>query len=103
MTTIHVTQEDIDAGIRLDCGACPVALAINRHLGISQPSRPYVALITHRIEIGFWRVYQGHTQFINQVIWWDNPAVTFVRAFDKSEPVKPFAFELDIPARLLNV
>lgn len=27
---IHVTQEDIDQGIRVDCNRCPVALAISR-------------------------------------------------------------------------
>ena len=32
IVVIEVTEEDIKKGVRADCGKCPIALAIGRHL-----------------------------------------------------------------------
>lgn len=106
MTTIFVTQADIDEGIRKDCVACPVVRAINRHLGVCQPGVPYEARLDDHLHIGFARVYQGVDEFINQAVYYGDSCprnvVLFVRGFDAGEPVGPFRFDIDIPERLLK-
>jgi hypothetical protein len=79
---IKVTQEDIDCGKRDSIYACPVALAAER-LGF-------------RATVGLWSIDLN----VSDWMWWRYklpPDVrNFINAFDHSEPVAPFEFELNV-------
>jgi hypothetical protein len=83
MKTIHVTQEDIDKGIRGDCKRCPVARAIEREL----PSASDIEV--HGYIIAFW--YDG--EYIQ--IKGSGELARFVYEFDDGKKLKPFEFTLD--------
>lgn len=80
---IHVTQDDIKLGIRADCHLCPIALAIERALGVH--------------DVG---VYHGTADWCKpkrKTRWGANlpiEAQTFISDFDAGAPVKPFTFNL---------
>lgn len=85
---IEVTQEHIDSGVVRDCQQCPIAIAIAQHL-------------THRIvvEVGD-SALLTHSE-TGKLVDVDLPdeADDFICAFDGediSDPVKPFAFDLDV-------
>lgn len=88
MIRVEVTQADIDAGEARVCRACPVALALNRALreqlgypinttvqdhsaGIYTPSNKYLA----RIKLPY-------------------DVTLKIKAFDVTEKMEPFSFEL---------
>lgn len=81
MTTIHVNAEHIRHGISQECCHCPVALAL-----FEQTKTPYVVAGCH--VVGLDKV---------EIPLPEN-ARAFIAAFDEGEPVKPFAFEIDLPA-----
>ena len=80
---IEVTQNDIDKGIQGECQLCPIARAIKRS---SNFKRVYVN--TKYIEV---------LHYVTGVKTYELPkkAKTFVKRFDRQEPVKPFSFELE--------
>jgi hypothetical protein len=80
---IHVTQEDIDNGVRQDCRCCPVALALKR-----------VARI-QRVFLG------GVSLSPTKIIWFPPEVKRFIERFDWRNTVQPFSFELDIPDEYL--
>lgn len=91
MTTIEVTREDIEAGSPFHCEACPIALAISRHL---LPG-------FHAAVGGLWiRIVQG----FHVVARFDTPeqAFQFMKAFDRGLTDQPISFPLDIPAEFLK-
>jgi hypothetical protein len=99
MTTISVTQDDIEHGERGDCRGCPIARAVNRMLATG-----YFARV--RDEISIWT--EGGGRFVRGL---DLPdaAREFIALFDSNNgdpddtPVKPFTFEIpDIPAEYLK-
>ena len=94
MTTIEVTQKDIDDGEKGLCACCPVALAINREL-----SRPAYA------SVKFDTVLIKNADTGKVITWILMPAKVnkFVYDFDSGVEVKPFTFELDIPSKYLVV
>lgn len=73
---VEVTQEDIDAGRKRDCYACPIALSIKRQ------------------GFGSVAVSQGNIWVVG--CEYDTPlhVEEFIKAFDEGKPVKPFAFTL---------
>lgn len=81
MTTIQisVTADDINAGIKNHCSKCPVALAVCRHLPMTE-------------EVTSVSVWLGDDKAI------DLPATArnFIRAFDAGERVEPIIFELEV-------
>ena len=80
---IEITQKDIDNGVQGECLLCPIALAFKRS---SNFKRVYV----HCKSIQVFKHGKG-------VKTYELPkkAQTFVRRFDRQEPVKPFSFELE--------
>lgn len=78
---IHVTQEDIDKGVRRECGKCPIALAVSRAFG--KPIRVGAFLVQ------FFSANMGASV--------DLPpeALAFRKAFDNGLPVQPFSFEVE--------
>lgn len=78
---IDVTQDDIDAGIRIDCTHCPIALAVRRLI-------PYA-------NVGCYTVYAD--EMPDYVL--PQPAIDFIRAFDNKRPVKPFSFDMERKSR----
>lgn len=87
---ISVTREDIAAGKRHECGACPVALAVARHLcdGVA-PQVGYFTIQYRRL---------ADQQTLTHVSWLPAPASEWIEDFDHRRPVEPFDFELKIPA-----
>ena len=80
---IEVTQKDIDEGVQGECTLCPIALAFKRS---SNFKRVYV----NGKSIDVWnRCDQGI-----QTYELPKKAQTFVKRFDRQEPVKPFSFKL---------
>ena len=77
--TVHVTQQDIDAGERGKCGRCPVALALNRHIA------PEQAIVLGRR----WQVMDAEP-----VVRYRLPlrASVWIFDFDEGLPVAPFTF-----------
>ena len=78
---IQVTQHDINLGIRADCHLCPVALAIERALGVR--------------DVG---VYHGTADWTQRKTRWGTnlplEVQVFIADFDAGAPVKPFSFEI---------
>jgi hypothetical protein len=80
---IEVTAEDIVKGKRMDCGLCPVALAIKRATGTAfsvgyMTCCPAGGTVRDRLEL-------------------PAEARAFVHDFDCHMQTAPFAFDLDIP------
>jgi hypothetical protein len=84
-TTINVTQEHIDKGLRRQCSKCPVALAIK---DVCKPET-YVNVSSV--------IYVGGK--FSKAAPLD--VERFIGRFDGSFSVEPFSFDLDIPAELL--
>lgn len=87
VTTIAVTQDDIDRGAKAvnDGDSCPVALAVQRAPGLG------CAHVT-KAEV----VPNGN--YFEPGIPLPDVAVEFIRRFDEGEPVEPFTFTLPVPA-----
>lgn len=81
---IEVTQKDIDNGVQGECQLCPIALAIK---STSNFKRVYV-------NGKFIEVWHRGNQGI-KTYELPKKAQTFVKRFDRQEPVKPFSFELE--------
>lgn len=87
---ISVTEECITCGLREDCTACPVALAIARVI------LPGATVSVFLDTIEFHRVEYPSVELPTP------PEVhSFVATFDAGEPVVPFDFEIDIPKEFL--
>ena len=80
---IEVTQKDIDKGVQGEYTLCPIALAVKR---ITNFKRVYVN--GKSIDV---------LQTAKAAKSYELPkkAQTFVKRFDRQEPVKPFSFELE--------
>lgn len=76
---IKITQDHIDKGLKRDCHSCPIAWAITevRH-------QSYVQVGTNDVRIDA-QVYQLPAKVSR-----------FISNFDDGQPVKPFAFNLEI-------
>lgn len=87
---VEVTQSDINQGVKNDCFTCPVAIAINRVLGIDNA------------EIGEY-VGSGNdvdgmvVEFDYHIIKLDDNVRNFIYGFDLGHDVDPIKFELVIP------
>lgn len=80
---IHVTQDDIDHGLKNNCRVCPIALAIKREtkaLGVNVLHRSIVIIPSGNDPV---RRYE-HTA----------ESFDFVTKFDAGQTVEPFQFEL---------
>lgn len=89
--TISVTNKDIAEGCSGEASNCPVAKAGNRVLSSSFKCVVFVDFVI--VPFG-------------QPSCWDirlpPKARNFIRDFDHNVPVKPFRFQLDIPAKYLK-
>jgi hypothetical protein len=83
---IEVTQQDIDAGQRFDCEACPIALALRR-AGFADAEVGHSAA---------WRT--PDEQWEHQTTRLPYEAQNFIKRFDTLQAVEPFKF--DIPWEL---
>ncbi len=89
IVTIEVTQADIDAGVREDCGLCPVARAVSR--STKQDVSVYDVCLT------LWDRGTRSTQ-----IGLPADVRQFVKMFDAGESVRPFSFTIDLPEEVLK-
>lgn len=80
---IEVTQADIDAGKQKDCHACPVAVAINRHIPDAK------ARVDHYLISA--RVGKGRV-----IVTTPSQAEFFIRRFDDGYKPRPFHFDLNV-------
>lgn len=80
--TVNVTQADIDNGVDGDCRLCPVARALSR-AGVRGWNVFYHGLVS---------------ELTGETIALPRSAMEFIRRFDSGGDVKPFSFELEIPA-----
>jgi hypothetical protein len=90
---IHVTQEDIDNGIRGSCDFCPIALALRRTLN-TKVNWFTDFLIERSDNPDSW------IQFSTRSVWLTH-LYNFARAFDTEEPVIPFSFHLSAECFML--
>ena len=85
---IDVTQQDIDQGVRCEYRNCPIALALMRELG------RYVSVVSDQ-----WYddgpLEQPFENYSNHGLPLPEAAQQFVKAFDHSEAVEPFSFEIE--------
>jgi len=89
MTTINVTAEHIENGVRENCERCPVALAIMD--AFPGASGIYVESRVFSISRDGYR---------RDEIKLPREASEFIWDFDASKTVQPFSFELDYPAEV---
>lgn len=77
MTTIHVTQKHINAGVKKQCTSCPVALALQDHFDNKD-------------------LWAGPSDFLTPTGCADTPEVVreFMNRFDAGDFVSPFSFEI---------
>ena len=85
---IEVTQKDIEEGVAMDCKSCPVALACMRHID-KVPGVISVEAATDLI------LFKGLKRYVCTT---PAEAGKFINRFDVGIRVKPFSFELEIPA-----
>lgn len=76
---IEVTQDDINRGIRSSYCECPIALALQRKLSISD------------IEVGDTSICVNKIKYRHT-----DETLDFISEFDEGEYVEPFTFELEI-------
>ena len=81
---IEVTQKDIDEGVQGECTLCPIALAFKRNIN-------FKAVYVNGKSIDVWYPRSGGVKTYEL----PKKAQTFVKRFDRQEPVKPFSFELE--------
>ena len=93
-TTITVTQEDINQGVRRKCDSCPIALAINRILRMEYKSSCFAHVYIKNRETG---------GVIYRTIPLPDIAFNFILNFDRKEEVYPITFTLDIPKEYLKI
>jgi hypothetical protein len=90
MTTIHVTQHDIEHGALKSCHYCPIALALQRTLAL----KSYQIEVRHKA-ITIWPESRMEKQ------WYELPraAQVFIFAYDdcRNPDPAPFSFALDLP------
>jgi hypothetical protein len=93
---VNVTLEDLELGEQKNCSRCPVVRAIRRAidaspLGILEFN---VSVNYQTWSIAFWICGEGS----NRIIDWrgNTPTIIagFMEAFDKNQPVQPFAMQL---------
>src|SRR5690242_11035182 len=98
MQRIRVTQDDIDYGIRGDCGKCPIARALLRQC-------PEFATVNVKLGYAFfWHVKynyntMGHKPVGDCVAELPKEADLFIFDFDADDgerEVKPFEFDIEI-------
>ena len=87
--TVHVTQKNIDKGLPGSPTRCMVALALNcagyADVSVTQEG---------------WRNYTGGIVYAPRPqIPWLNPVFmdSVISAHDRSQPVMPFSFEIEVP------
>lgn len=93
---VHVTQEDIDKGGRQDCFCCPVAMAINRALGLGKGKRAYAgAWVYEKV----WRIDTGERG--ERLRKLPRIARQFISTFDNltGPSVSPFSFNIRMKDR----
>ena len=78
---IKVTQKDIDSGVRISCGKCPIALAIIRTINIKTVRVGWSSTL--------WTTEKGALKATMP-----SQARHFITAFDNRLSVEPFQFEL---------
>jgi hypothetical protein len=89
---VEVTERDIKKGAKLNCNACPIALATKRALYNTKGMRKYskgvsvVCSVTSTSEPDNGR-YIAATMPVK--------ASNFIDAFDSNHPVKPFSMTLN--------
>lgn len=83
---IQVKQDHIRGGIQLDCKHCPIAIAV----GEIVKTKVFVKVRKTSITVG------NRTQNLPE------SAKDFITNFDLFREVKPFEFEIDIPAKYLK-
>ncbi len=93
MTKMQIEQRDIVNGERRNCGACPIALSVNRHLKDGLHCD-----ICHT----YGSVYCGDQDRYTFKL--PQAAVDFIQNFDSEEvDVEPFQMEVDIPHEYLRL
>lgn len=80
-TIVEVIQEDIDNGVKLDCGKCPIARAFYR-LGFKE-----VSIIHYVSAQANGKFYAGDLPI---------EADNFITYFDADNEVFPFTFEIEM-------
>lgn len=89
--TVTVLQDDIDQGVRVDTGRCPIARAVRRDLADLISGGNQVRVEDTRLDItsgdGLFTVARGRLP---------RTAQTFVSDFDEEQPVESFKFEIEI-------
>ncbi len=92
MTTIKLSHRDIVKGERRNCGACPIALSVNRRLkpGFHCEIENTYGYVYNRKRVKHFKLPLN--------------AVAFIQDFDSQEvDVEPFQFEVDIPNEYLRL
>ncbi len=88
---ISVTQEDIDAGHRCNCGHCPIARAVRRAFDLTQiPYDKDVMSVVRRA------IYPMGVVNVRPKYNLSPVATSFIDAFDNKWPVKPIIFEIEL-------
>lgn len=84
--TVEVTQEDIDEGYPHDCELCPIAMAANRVLGVTDVQ------VTKYMKWGYIKCMPTHRFAL------PDAAIAFMNAYDVDPmSVTPFSFTMEIP------
>ncbi len=92
---INVTQDEIEHGVRLSCGNCPVALAIAKLV------RDEIHVLVDSWSVTFFEP-TGNGYMITHKRQLPDSAMLWIIDYDSSMPVKPFSFTLDLPKGLLR-
>jgi hypothetical protein len=101
--TVNVTQEDIDAGKPQQPCFCPVALAINRVLGLTADDE---MVYVDRYEVTFWKTrfpIDDDQELEYREVELPQEAIDWIEEYDLGgdglivADVSPFTFELEVP------
>jgi len=89
VVNIEVTAEDIAAGVREDCFACPIASALLRATGAK---RAFVD--GGAVAVGDWEGFFPPSRMEVPIT---KEVSSFVHTFDVGDSVEPFSFDLELP------
>ena len=96
ITTVHVTQEDIDQGKPREACGCPIVHAVRRVCKAT-----YIAATHGEV------VLTDHNSYIEdedtRFVPLPEDATLFMAKFDNRMEVQPFSFQIDIPDQYLAV
>lgn len=98
---IHVTEEDIRDGTKVDAFRCPIARAINRELVPLIPGAEFASVCSVSFSVS--KVVDGVTETLFHCTDPPPSMFDFVLDYDGGRAVAPQVIQVEVPSHLLTI